>query len=133
MQHFGFESHDFENANEEHECCDNCEKLCKCEACSISSSSQQHTAQESLTDAEAAERNMVEQAISTLFDMLSCSNDDIINSAFTAGLSSSLAHEIACKHSTYYDEASLAADHSYLNDDIVNYIYQVIEQVRERN
>ncbi len=123
-EHFGY---GIEQVLLKHDCCDNCERQCQCEYCNISKSVEELTMPITIGEEKQLTCDEVYYALINLFDMLSNTGDDLINPALTTGLSSSLATVIACQHRRYTDQATLSRDHSHLSQDIVNYIYQIIE------
>lgn len=126
-EYFGYNLPTTNSISPSHECCNNCEKLCKCELCanrlvpSVIASNVLTT----VNDGEVELSIVIQSALCDLFKLLDTS-DELINC-----LTTSLATEIARKQMKYSDEAMLAADYSHLSMDTINYIYQTIDQCRQ--
>ena len=115
-EHFGFEMTSVNN-----NCCDNCASTCDNNEtlCAIDNAA-------IIFDEQAI---AVKEALNNLFELLVSTSNDVINPALTTGANNSLAIAIASKHQKYINKSMLATDYNHLSTDLLNYIYQVLEQI----
>jgi len=107
-KHFGFDVPADEGVAE-NTCCDICEKDCDTSI----KSADEPISQTAVNEVQQALRYKIQHALVNLFYSLPNTNGDLINTASTNGLSSTLAFEIAQVHTQYIKEASFATVQSH--------------------
>lgn len=114
-----------------HECCDNCQKLCKCEDCTDKLILACDETDLSNINKNKLSPSIKEQLEMVLLEYFNAENEIIAmpNSELITGLSDSFAKEICQEHILYSDKEQILCRHTTLSPHVVENIVLIVSEL----